>query len=437
MTSSTYPPTNPRPRPASRRSASSYQVPTTRPSAYHSHHPPQHQRTASSCAALNFSTRSHPFTSRTTTPPPLPPQASPSLVVEPRFSHLFKSALGSPFLITSDSLPHLNGVELDMLDSGPVQRPASPSPTADFSMIDLDPDDLNADYYSNSFIPGAYPYSQTRHGRSMSSLSGFGFSRGATFYNNNSPGWGSSGFTNSGVIGSSPTPRDQYAGPSSAGSSPQNPFKSLLPRLWDVLSSPGRAVLNLSSSTPNNPMSPSSSLQSSRAGSPSTSPMPASSSWYTSSHNSGRQSPVYWSTPNLVSGKGKSKAKATNFFSNTHTTRNGSRGELSEYINYSELPPLDGEEGELIDDEACFIDVRAVTGIGGFPFLLSISSAVLELIHPHLLRRYTWSFASGIGITNSDDALPTSFGLIIFSRQSTVVVGFSVRSKELHTRALA
>lgn len=36
----------------------------------------------------------------------------------------------------------------------------------------------------------------------------------------------------------------------------------------------------------------------------------------------------------------------------------------SGYIDYANLPPLDGEEGELIDDEACFIDVRAVTGLG-------------------------------------------------------------------------
>ena len=34
------------------------------------------------------------------------------------------------------------------------------------------------------------------------------------------------------------------------------------------------------------------------------------------------------------------------------------------YIDYANMPPLDGEEGELIDDEACFINVRAVTGIG-------------------------------------------------------------------------
>lgn len=38
----------------------------------------------------------------------------------------------------------------------------------------------------------------------------------------------------------------------------------------------------------------------------------------------------------------------------------------SGYIDYANLPPLDGEEGELIDDEACFIDVRAVTGLGEF-----------------------------------------------------------------------
>ena len=32
-------------------------------------------------------------------------------------------------------------------------------------------------------------------------------------------------------------------------------------------------------------------------------------------------------------------------------------------IDYTNMSPLDGEEGELIDDEACFIDVRAITGM--------------------------------------------------------------------------
>ncbi|KAI0649930.1 WD40 repeat-like protein [Trametes meyenii] len=38
-------------------------------------------------------------------------------------------------------------------------------------------------------------------------------------------------------------------------------------------------------------------------------------------------------------------------------------------IDYANLQPLDGEEGELIDDEACFIDVRAVTGMDIISFL--------------------------------------------------------------------
>jgi F-box and WD-40 domain protein 1/11 len=74
----------------------------------------------------------------------------------------------------------------------------------------------------------------------------------------------------------------------------------------------------------------------------------------------GRHSPAYWASGSF--GKSKGKAKVSGLF----TSRNGtsSRKEPSEHINYSELLPLDGEEGELIDDEACFIDVRAVTGMG-------------------------------------------------------------------------
>lgn len=36
-------------------------------------------------------------------------------------------------------------------------------------------------------------------------------------------------------------------------------------------------------------------------------------------------------------------------------------------VDYANMLPLDGEEGELIDDEACFIDVRAITGMGKCP----------------------------------------------------------------------
>ena len=66
--------------------------------------------------------------------------------------------------------------------------------------------------------------------------------------------------------------------------------------------------------------------------------------------------------------KGKVKSKAGGFF--TVRSGNNSRRNLNQSINYSELPPLDGEEGELIDDEACFIDIRAITGIGSYIILL-------------------------------------------------------------------
>jgi F-box and WD-40 domain protein 1/11 len=55
-------------------------------------------------------------------------------------------------------------------------------------------------------------------------------------------------------------------------------------------------------------------------------------------------------------------------------TRNGHNFDFEGY-SYGDLPPLDGEEGELIDDEACLIevlDVRAVTGIGEFRKSISV-----------------------------------------------------------------
>jgi hypothetical protein len=52
-----------------------------------------------------------------------------------------------------------------------------------------------------------------------------------------------------------------------------------------------------------------------------------------------------------------------------------------EYNDDGELLPLDGEEGELIDDEACFIDVRAVTGVGANSPSLKITPRALTLIN--------------------------------------------------------
>lgn len=99
---------------------------------------------------------------------------------------------------------------------------------------------------------------------------------------------------------------------------PRPPFKSILPRIWQVLSPGAR--------TPPHSFS----------FSPSASPF---------------NYPTY-----------RSKGKGRQY----DGSESGPR-----YIDYSDLPPLDGEEGELIaiDDEACFFieagyGSRAVTGIG-------------------------------------------------------------------------
>jgi F-box and WD-40 domain protein 1/11 len=57
--------------------------------------------------------------------------------------------------------------------------------------------------------------------------------------------------------------------------------------------------------------------------------------------------PRLWDALSSPARKGKGKYRYSGF----------------EYDAYGELQPLDGEEGELVDDEACFIDVRAVTGV--------------------------------------------------------------------------
>jgi len=103
------------------------------------------------------------------------------------------------------------------------------------------------------------------------------------------------------------------------------------------------------------------SMPSSRAVSPSAPPrhLPSQSSYTNNGTSNGRHSPVYRNT-----NKGKGQSKAGGFFA--VRSGNNSRRDLSDSINYSELPPLDGEEGELIDDEACFIDARAITGIGSY-----------------------------------------------------------------------
>ncbi|KAF8955055.1 WD40-repeat-containing domain protein [Flammula alnicola] len=343
-----------RARPISRRTASSYDAYETNPL--------QHHHRSASSSALPFN-RNHIFTHAVSPVTPPPPA-----IADPRFSRLFSTALGSPFLTTSEALPQL---ELDHIDSNRQTdaRPSSPAPTADFSIIDMDVEDAE----SNPFIPGSYPSNQSRF--LSASLS---FSRGRPIYvSNSNSSWTSTASANI-------NNKDHQQSP------PQNPnsLKSLLPRLWDVLSSPGRNMLNFSPSTNVNTTSPPSSRSSSRTASPSASPRrPVNQSWYTNNGaTSGRNSPVYWNPSSANKGK----------------------GDLHENINYSELPPLDGEEGELIDDEACFIDVRAIHGIDILSLLPpELALHILALLCPPSLS--TRSSAS----TFSTSASPGRSSLII------------------------
>ncbi|KAF8902624.1 WD40-repeat-containing domain protein [Gymnopilus junonius] len=304
-----------RSRPISRRAASSHDA-HPYGSTTHAHH------RATSSTAMPFAA-SRTFNTQATPPRTPPPQPTTS---DPRFTRLFSTPLGSPFLTTSEQ--QLSRLEPEPVDYG---RPPSPAPTADFSIIDMDVEDADPNP-----IPGSYPSSKF-----LSST--MSFPRGRPMH------------ASSSQSGTSSSNRDllQFSSPS------PGPFKSLLPRLWDVLSSPGRTMLSFSNvNSTSRPPSPSSSRT--------PSPPPASArrntnqSWYTqAAGTSGRNSPVYWNTSSNYRIKGKSKA---NGFLPGRTT-NGSRSDLDGNINYSELPPLDGEEGELIDDEACFIDVRATDGI--------------------------------------------------------------------------
>jgi len=346
------PATPPRPRPAPRSSSSAFQ--SSRSSGYA---PASHHRRAASSSSLLHSMVSSSFSTEEGSPasairrriPPSLPQEPES----PRFSHLLTSVLGSPFLTTTDLPTNASSVEMDTLDPCLNRRAASPTPSVDFSIIDVDPDDPDALHFStNASIPGGYPFRRSRHwaahSRSFStSVAGMKLSRS---YAHDSSEYNHHSFA-SGLNESRPST------PPKQGTNLQGSLKSLLPRIWDVLSSPGRAVMNFSptASVNSNSLSGSSSTSSSRANSPSPRrPLtPISQSWYHAT------APEVAKPPWNVSRHKKSRSRTTGFFS-----RNGSRGDLSLNVNYSELDPLDGDEGELIDDEACFIDVRAVTGIG-------------------------------------------------------------------------
>lgn len=174
----------------------------------------------------------------------------------PQFSKLLGTVLGSPFLTTSE-LPGnelIDGTLSVVPRTHTVTRPTSPAPTIDYDTFSM----INPPSPTQSQLEMMDVFGSTTPNRSflssparpMSSSPGFVPLNGSLYY----------------------TP-------------PRTQFKSLLPRLWDALSSPAR--------------------------------------------------------------KGKGKYRRSGY----------------EYDASGELQPLDGEEGELIDDEACFIDVRAVTGV--------------------------------------------------------------------------
>lgn len=220
-----------------------------------------------------------PFSSLPRSRPPRRPRqgspltdSEPSSSSPPKFTRLFGSVLGSPFLTTSDdNVPRDQQLDdLDLVDGAPVAvphdmtvtRPASPSFSMDFSMISPpSPDPLDS-------FPSAPTFTRNR-GATVSSF--FTPSRGRnTIYGS------TYGLTH--TVGCRP--------PLISCKS----RKTLLPRLWDAISSPGR--------------------------------------------------------------KSKGKAAAVDQYF------------LGGGYSYADLQPLDGEEGELIDDEACFIDGTTVTGIG-------------------------------------------------------------------------
>ncbi|TFK75685.1 WD40 repeat-like protein [Pluteus cervinus] len=222
-----------------------------------------------------------------------------------RFSRLFNTVLGSPFLTTSD--PDYLPPDLDLIDGSPtavprtftVTRPSSPTPTADFSIIGHDEFDGQPPDVFSAY--GSFP-----------SRRGFN-PRASRFYSTLSPSLSSPCIP---PTGSSYPPTNS------------SPLRSLLPKLWDALSSPGRGVLHLS-----NPNSNLNTLPSRSA------------------------------SPLRGKGKGRVPSSASSPFLQARWSGPDNVESSADFIDYTDLAPLDGEEGELIDDEACFIDVRAVTGI--------------------------------------------------------------------------
>ena len=241
--------------------------------------------------------------------------------------------------------------------SFPIQRPASPAPTADFSIIDVDVNTFPSVHYRQTYPYGEPPHGHATthydirsyaneygHPRAASHISSFQTRRG--FHSSPSLALCGSAFaslTDDTLQDSYPfdlanSVEAQYSSDDAGRESPSNPLRTILPRIWEALSSPGKSLFPIVTSPSSCPIS--------------SVAAPCCPSTRQSSTNSG-------SFPRW---KGKGKAKSISPDWESEDTD----GHL---IDYSELAPLDGEEGELIDDEACFIDIRAVTGVGEFHFI--------------------------------------------------------------------
>lgn len=343
----------PRPRPPHRPSSASSTPPSRAMPSQH------HRRSSGSALTVQTQMPNHSL--------PTGSQGLQDYPNNPRFSYLLNSVLGSPFLTTIDiaQAPASYGLDNNGGENHTPPRPSSPTPTADYSIIDAD--ELEGDVLPVFRIPGGYPRS---HQRSMS----FGFNSHATWPHRRFHTYD----TGSGLSASSflslNHPTESISMPNMP--QPSNPFKTLLPRILDALSSPSRAFSgNFNSSSP--PSSSPVSANSSPAGSsgifPHSFPLPT--GLFNGPSPSGRQSPLLWGTQSRnINSKGKGRAQPSQCFSFT--------SELVDDLDYSELSPLDGEEGELID-EACFVDIRAVTGLDILALLpTEVALYILLLVCP-------------------------------------------------------
>ncbi|KXN89692.1 F-box/WD repeat-containing protein 1A [Leucoagaricus sp. SymC.cos] len=298
---------------------------------------------------------------------------------------MLNSVLGSPFLTTADLGQTPSHLDLDSNEAEERRthrsRPPSPTPTADYSIIDAD--ELEGDNPPLIRIPGSYPYG---HRRPMSSsFAGFGIQSPATWSTSRGR---STYYATSGISGapfmSLNHPTESISMPSMSQQS--NPFKTLLPRIWDALSSPGKTFSGNHNSN-SSPSSSSTSINSSPAGSPRifSHSISLPTGLISTQSPTGRQSPLLWNTHSRAQNKGKGRAQPSTYSLFT--------SEPTEDVDFSELSPLDGEEGELVD-EACFVDVRAVTGVDILRLLPSeLGVYILQLLCPSPLFRHSSSAA--------------------------------------------